>query len=92
VRYVIYIYDVSRLRVNDLAKILTKYERMPGKTFSSFLQATTQIVCPLRWRFRYYITLKVSIYFIVTLYSFTLHILIIQNKMGMPRFKKITEY
>jgi hypothetical protein len=34
--------------VNDLAKILTKYERMPGKKFSSFLHATTQIVCPLR--------------------------------------------
>jgi hypothetical protein len=32
----------------DLAKILTKYERMPGKKISSFLHATTQIVCPLR--------------------------------------------
>jgi hypothetical protein len=34
--------------INDLAKILRKYERMPGKKFSSFLHATTQIVCPLR--------------------------------------------
>jgi hypothetical protein len=34
--------------INDLAKILTKYERMPGKKFSSFLHATTQTVCPLR--------------------------------------------
>jgi hypothetical protein len=35
--------------INDLDKILTKYERMPGeKKLSSFLHATTQIVCPLR--------------------------------------------
>jgi hypothetical protein len=33
--------------INDLAKILTKYKRMSGKK-SSFLHATTQIVCPLR--------------------------------------------
>jgi hypothetical protein len=29
--------------INDLAKILTKYERMPGKNLS-FLHSTTQIV------------------------------------------------
>jgi hypothetical protein len=34
--------------INDLSKIITKNERMPGKNFSSFLHATTQIVCPLR--------------------------------------------
>jgi hypothetical protein len=34
--------------INDLAKKLTKYERMPGKKFSSFFHATTQILCPLR--------------------------------------------
>jgi hypothetical protein len=56
--------------INDLAKIITKYERMLGNNFSSFLHATTQIVCPLRWRFWYYITLKVSISFIVTLYYY----------------------
>jgi hypothetical protein len=34
--------------INDLAKILIKYERMSGKENSSFLHATTQIVFPLR--------------------------------------------
>jgi hypothetical protein len=35
--------------INDLAKILTKYERLlEKKKFSSFLHATMQIVCSLR--------------------------------------------
>jgi hypothetical protein len=34
--------------INDLAKILTKYERMPGKKISFFLHVTTQIVYSLR--------------------------------------------
>jgi hypothetical protein len=30
--------------INDLAKILTKYEIIPGKKISSFPHATTQVV------------------------------------------------
>jgi hypothetical protein len=48
-----------------------RHERMTGEKCSSFLYATKQLVCPLRWRFWYYITLKVSISFIVTLYYVT---------------------
>jgi hypothetical protein len=34
--------------INDLAKILKKFEKNAWKNFSSFLHDTTQIVCPLR--------------------------------------------
>ena len=46
-----------------------RHERMlGGEKLSSFLCATMRIVCPLRWRFLYYISSKVSISFIATLY------------------------
>jgi hypothetical protein len=34
--------------INDLAKILTKYDKECLEKISSFLHATTQTVCPLR--------------------------------------------
>jgi len=61
----------SFLKVPVTSRALTwcwRHERMPGKKISSFLCATTQIVCPLRWRLWYVLHNVESVYFIVTLY------------------------